>query len=209
MERYFDELNTGEPKILSTPFREYFGDMDLSEKQIEERVFLSEDLEEVMLFLLILIGMMKQNDSIDARYAIYQLSEQFKNVVSKHMPLDVELNRHIDLFAQETVRTTIDNIEDEWFLSHDRATLIAENEAQSDFNYADYSSAVKSGKTRKQWVDVKDRRERETHREVGGKVIPINDTFVVGNSLMRFPKDTYYSPNVSEVANCRCEIKYF
>lgn len=209
MERYFDELNTGEPKILSIPFREYFGDMDLSETQIEERIALSEDLEEVMLFLLILIEMMKQNNSIDVRYAAYQLSEQCKNVVSMHMPLDAELNRHIDLFSQETVRTTINNIEDEWFLSHDRATLIAENEAQSDFNYADYSTAVKSGKTRKQWVDVRDRRERETHREVGGTVIPIEETFVVGNSLMRYPKDDSLGAEMKEIAGCRCTIKYF
>lgn len=209
MERYFDELNSGEPKILSIPFREYFGDMDLSEKQIEERISLSEDLEEVMLFLLILIGMMKQNDSIDARYAIYQLIEQCKNAVSRHIPLDAELNRHIDLFARKTVRTTIDNIEDEWFLSHDRATLIAENEAQIDYNYADYSAAVKSGKTRKQWVDVRDRRERETHREVGGTVIPIEDTFVVGNSLMRYPKDDSLGAEMKEIAGCRCTIKYF
>ncbi|MCI8378600.1 MAG: hypothetical protein HFH72_08800 [Lachnospiraceae bacterium] len=209
MERYFDELNTSEQKILSTPFQEYFWDMDLSEKQIEERIALSEDLEEVMLFLLILIGMMKQNDSIDAEYAAYQLSEQCKNVVSRHIPMDAELNRHIDLFAQETVRTTIDNIEDEWFLSRDRATLIAENEAQSNCNYADYSAALKSGKTRKQWVDVRDRRERETHREVGGTVIPIEDTFVVGNSLMRFAKDSSMGAEMKEIANCRCSVKYF
>lgn len=209
MERQFDELNMGEPKILSIPFREYFGDMDLSEEQIEERISLSEDLEEVMLFLLILIGMMKQNDSIDAEYAAYQLSEQCKNVVSRHMPLDTELNRHIDLFAKETVRTSINNIEDKWFFSHDRATLIAENEAQSDFNYADYSAAVKAGKTRKQWVDVRDTKERETHREVGGMVISIDDTFVAGNSLMRFPKDTSLGAEMKEIAGCRCTIKYF
>lgn len=209
MEKYFDELNTGEPKILSIPFREYFRGMDSSEKQIEERISLSKDLEEVMIFLLILIGMMKQNDSVDAEYATYQLSEQCKNVVSRHMPLDTELNRHIDLFAKETVRTTINNIEDEWFLSHDRATLIAENEAQSDFNYADYSAAVKAGKTRKKWVDVKDRKERETHREVGGMVMPIDENFVVGNSLMRFPKDTSLGAEMKEIANCRCTIKYF
>lgn len=209
MERQFDELNMGDPKILSIPFREYFGDMDLSEEQIEERISLSEDLKEVMLFLLILIGMMKQNDSIDAGYAVYELSEQCKNAVSRHITLDTELNRHIDLFAKETVRTTINNIEDEWFLSHNRATLIAENEAQSDFNYADYSAAVKEGKTRKQWVDVRDMKERETHREVGGMVIPIDDNFVVGNSLMRFPKDTSLGAEMKEIAGCRCTIKYF
>lgn len=209
MAREFDELNTDEPKILSIPFREYFGDMDLSKEQIEERISLSEDLEEVMLFILILIGMMKQNDSIDAGYAAYQLGEQCKNVVSRHMPLDAELNRHIDLFAQETVRTTIENIEDKWFLSHDRATLIAENESQSDWNYSDYSAAIKNGKTKKKWVDIRDRRERETHREVGGTVIPIDDTFVVGNSLMRFAKDSSMGAEMKEIANCRCSVKYF
>lgn len=209
MEREFDELNTGEPKNLSIPFREYFGDMDLSEEQIEERISLSEDLEEVMLFLLILIGMMKQNDSIDLGYAAYQLSEQCKNAVSRNMPLDAELNRHIDLFAKETVRTTIGNIEDEWFLSKDRATLIAENESQSDWNYSDYSAAIKNGKTKKKWVDIRDKRERETHREVGGTVIPIKDTFVVGNSLMKYPKDDSLGAEMKEIAGCRCTIKYF
>jgi hypothetical protein len=85
----------------------------------------------------------------------------------------------------------------------------AENEANSVKNYTDYRKAIEKGKTKKKWIDMRDKRERKTHLEVGGTVIPINEPFVVGNSLMMFPKDDSLGAADKEIINCRCSVKYF
>ena len=96
----------------------------------------------------------------------------------------------------------------DYYLSNDRAMFISECEANSILNYKEYSDALESGKKTKTWIDVGDKRERKTHLEVGGTTIPIKELFVVGNSLMLFPKDTSQSPSTNEIVNCRCSARY-
>lgn len=55
---------------------------------------------------------------------------------------------------------------------------------------------------------MKDQRVRKTHREVDGETIPIDEVFLVGESLMRFPKDTSLGASAEEIVNCRCVVKY-
>ena len=96
-----------------------------------------------------------------------------------------------------------------YYYSSDRAIFIAENESLICWNHQDFSDAIKSGKRRKQWMDVRDKKERETHLQVGRTVNPINEPFLVGNSLMQYPKGTSFGASSSEIVNCRCTIKYF
>jgi hypothetical protein len=121
--------------------------------------------------------------------------------------IDEQLDEYISLFSSMVVDTTYKNIDDEYFLSDDRARYIAENEANTVANYEQFKTAVNSGKTKKKWIDMRDNRERKTHLKVGGTVKPINDYFVVGESLMLYPKSLDADPK--EVINCRCTIKYF
>ena len=55
---------------------------------------------------------------------------------------------------------------------------------------------------------MKDKRVRETHREVDDVVLPISDPFEVGDYLMMFPKDTTFGAGPEEIVNCRCSVKY-
>ena len=55
---------------------------------------------------------------------------------------------------------------------------------------------------------MRDERVRDTHAEIDGVTIPINDAFVVGNSLMDYPMDTSYGADLEEVINCRCGCIY-
>ena len=58
-------------------------------------------------------------------------------------------------------------------------------------------------------MDIRDRKERKTHLKIGGEVIAIDKAFVVGKSLMMFPKDESLGADPEEIVNCRCTIKYF
>ena len=97
---------------------------------------------------------------------------------------------------------------DDYYLSNDRAMFISECEANSILNYRQYSKAVKAGKTKKKWIDVGDKRERKTHLEVGETILPIDEPFSVGDSLLQFPKDTSLGSSADEIVNCRCSIQY-
>ena len=125
------------------------------------------------------------------------------------MDIDKYLEDYISNFSEETVDVTLRHINEPFYLSDDRSLLIAESEANGVFNYQEFSEAVKAGKTRKRWITERDNKVRETHAEVNGIAIPINEPFVVGNSLMMFPKDTSLNAEMEQIANCRCTIKYF
>ena len=98
--------------------------------------------------------------------------------------------------------------ESDYWLSITRATMIARNEANTFLNYTDFTDAKDRGKTVKTWWAMPDNKVRETHVEVEGQTIGIDEYFRVGNSQMRFPHDWVSSPDPKEVINCRCAVEY-
>lgn len=209
MAREIDELNTSTPYNRSEPFEIYFGDMDLTEEEKEKRIEVAEDLDDLMLFLFALIVLMRESNAIDKDYIALQINNRYTDILQRYMGIDDYLEDYIKQFSNTFIQTTFDSVDDEWYLSADRSRFIAENESEATWNYDEYRQAIEIGNTRKQWVDIRDKKERETHREIGGTVIPIDDVFVVGNSLMRFAKDTYYGAEAKEIVNCRCSVRYF
>jgi len=61
----FDELNKLVGKNRSQPYETYFGEMDLSEDKIKERIALAKKLEDGFLFVLVLLFTMEQYNSVD------------------------------------------------------------------------------------------------------------------------------------------------
>lgn len=210
--RQFDELNINNRKII--PIKDFFDDIEgISEADREERKAFAFDLEDLILYFFMLYLTMQEYNLVNADYMKQQLQSKYLEIAKKHgVDVDTDVEGYIKQFAENTVDVTIRNADTPYFLSDDRATLIACNEAQSTFNRQDYINAVKSGKTKKTWLDMKDKRERETHREVGETTIEISDYFLVGNSLMLHAHDNtseygrYAEPK--ELINCRCSIRY-
>ena len=205
MSVFFNELNT----MLSIPYEEYFSDMDLTPQEIKKRTSLAENIEEVMLFIFALLSVMRQHGYINKDYAVSELKRQYMDIAKQYVTIDNYIENYINRFSEEIIDTTLRHIDEEWYLSNDRSMLIAENESNSAFNHYDYVKAVKSGKTRKMWLTERDDRVRKTHQEVNGIRIPINEPFVVGNSLLLYPKDETYNPEPEQVMGCRCTVKYF
>lgn len=202
-----DELNDLE--ITDALFDEYFEEMEISEKEKEDRADFSKKFHKMMLFIFSVIVVMKSYNYLRKRYIADRLSEEYRNILSQYIDIDDYLDNYINEFSDNTIDTTFKNIDDEFFLSEDRAFLISVNEANTGFNYNQFAEAVKSGKTRKQWITEKDRRVRRTHRELDDKSIPILALFKVGKTQMRFPHDTLYGLDYAELSNCRCSVKYY
>ena len=98
--------------------------------------------------------------------------------------------------------------EENYWLSYRRADDIGKTEANTFLNYTDYIDAKERGATKKTWLTMLDDKVRNTHEEVEGLTIGIDDLFTVGDSLMRFPHDLSESPDPKEVINCRCAVDY-
>lgn len=202
----FDILNIPE-SIL--PIEEYFESMDLTELEKKKRRDFAFEVEDVILYIFSLFSVMRKYNNVNREFIISQLKDRYSEIVSKHMDIDKYIDDYIEEFSEETVDVTLRHIDKPFYLSEDRSVLISENEANSIYNYQEYSDAVKAGKKKKRWKTERDDRVRKTHAEVNGMTIPIKKGFLVGDSLMLFPKDTSFGASMEEIANCRCTIKYF
>lgn len=244
-------------EIRSIPYKEYFGIMNLTEKQKKDRIAFAERLEDELLLMYELFGVLSDYSVTDDNLIIEQLKQAYLSVAeSFETPLDDYMMDVADKFANDFVETTKKHIalkigqdiptdkgfaiimvivggtvilneymddgnsqiyempyrdvlmatNDGWFISPDRAVFNAENEANTVLNYKDYKEAKGNFKT---WITENDERVRPTHIPLEGEKIPIGDLFVVGEALMRFPKDLEYAADYpEEIVNCRCSIKY-
>ena len=204
----FDELNVLSENRRSEPYEEYFDKMSISDEQKVLRIAFSEKMEEVILFVLSLIETMVENEEVDQEYIENELSEQYLAIAAIYFAVDDYITDYVRQFSHDVVQSTFDHIKEEYYLSRDRAMFISECEANTSLNYKEYTDAIKSGKKYKTWKDIGDKRERRTHLEVGGTIIPIKELFAVGDSLMLFPKDVSHGASSKEIVNCRCSIQY-
>ena len=214
----YDELNIRPNNRRSEPYKEYFSKMSISDKEKQERIALSEQMEEVVLYILALIETTIESGETDQEYIKTQFYDKYLDVVFGYMLIDSYIKEYVLKTSKQIIGTTFSHISekhpdseqstDDYYLSNDRAMFISECEANSILNYRQYSKALKSGKIKKTWIDVGDKRERKTHLEVGGTTIPINEPFSVGDSLLMFPTDHSLGASADEIVNCRCSIQY-
>lgn len=211
----FDELNKlyaaekGDD-LRSMPFDQFFGEMGISQEQKDRRIDTAEDIKA---FVLIALQEMYY-EMHEGEYGEYSPTETIRNgyrslIDRLAIPLTVMFEAlHPDELATEVVSATMNHPEDPYFFSEDRATLIAENEANSIWNDSEYQDAILTGKTRKTWNAIMDRRTRDTHRDINGTSVLIDEPFFVGDSLMMYPRDESMGASAEEIVNCRCWATY-
>lgn len=183
----------------------YFGDIGLTRQQYEERVALADDLETVVLFMYNLIPNINTLGAI----AIASLvADRYISAVSKYIEPDEYIYTYAIYIANSLVEATINHMDSEYYTSYKRALFVACEMSMEVFNHSEFESAKQQGKTRKQWVDVRDKVERESHLKVGRTIVEINKPFLVGDSLMMYPKDRSLGADAEEIINCRCTLRY-
>lgn len=61
----------------------------------------------------------------------------------------------------------------------------------------------------KTWQTVGDDKVRDTHNDINGTTIPLNELFVLSSgSRLKFPRDETFNPALGDVINCRCSVVY-
>ena len=205
-----DEIHAlGKNEIQDIDYDTYFGEMDLSDDEKEDRKKLAEKFEKIFVMLFALLSGKEETEitTITKEFIIRYESIATQYCKVKNTPSYItDYARYI---VNEVVDTTTQNIEAEYFTSQKRAKNVAANEANAVGNYRLQTDMVKQGYKTKEWRSKEDSHVRPTHAEADRKRIDIFEPFEVGNSLMMFPKDHSLGAQVKEIAGCRCTLKYY
>ena len=230
----FDELNTlsttettkdDRHKAIrkKIPLHDYFENMQISEEEKEKRVRLANLLLADVLFL---FALSKRNQ--DKQYLSEAFQKRYLSSVQKVTEPDQKMQRYIRKVCDSIVKTTLKSglddgkkqgealtdsdaikvSQDSYAVSIERATSVAENEANAILNGEEYSNAVKNGCTKKRWKSYRDERVRADHADVDGQVVDISRPFRVGKYMMMYPKDDSLGAGLEEIVNCRCSVEY-
>ena len=204
-----DELNEFRTEYgdIAETIEEFYEVMDISEEQKEERKKLANELFNVFLFLFALMELSKDNGYVDLDYISLEFELRFAPIVKSYARDDEYINLYISKVINDVVDTTYRHEDEEYFLSDNRALGLALNESNSVLNYEELAEAVESGYTHKIWVAELDKKTRDDHRMMNGKVVAIDDYFVFDDCQMLFAHDEV-NGSPRQTVNCRCATKY-
>ena len=205
----FDELNSLLANKRSMSFEQYFGEMELSDDEIQQRIELAEKLEDGFLFVLALLFTMQQYNAVNWERARQEYENRYLSALAGYVTITPYIRQYVRDMSYDIMDSTKKHQSEYYYYSPDRGKFMAECEANTTRSYQCNEDAIAQGKTMKRWLTMGDKRVRETHKEVGGTSKPIGEPFYVGGSLMMFPRDTQYSPPNSLVCGCRCSIEYY
>ena len=202
----FDELNTASFDYEKYIY-EYFSPMRISEEEKETRRQAARDFRDYLLTLFLLLGIQSEYLAVNWDVIESEMRVEFQKAAIRYANNTQMLRDYIADKASDFVRITRENIDKgEYWVSDERATMEAVNEANEVFGIDDYETAIESGMKYKEWVTERDSLVRKSHRAVDGKKIPIEDYFVLEKGLMLYPGDYENCPE--ETPNCRCTVRY-
>jgi len=212
----FDQLNN-----LET----FFEPMELPEEEKKRRIDMAWELFDIFYAMFVRVYAMQKLNKDDATI-INDVCEAFgvryKDVVVKYLDYSLDgqeslhttlqgylqgvIEPYIDGIVREMADTTIKHPDEPYFGSVERAVICAETETNTIGNSIAEEIAIASGKTIKTWVTMMDEKVRDTHNDIHGQTVPINDYFMVGGFPARYPHDPDLPAD--EIVNCRCVCEY-
>lgn len=180
---------------------DFFRGMRLDKTERELRIEQAKQFNEKLLLIFALIATYSNFSTVDWYFIEEQLKDAYLGVYGV---TEVDYEYRALLLIDSTKR----NIETPYYLSDDRAKLVAENETNTIRNKQLDTEARENGKTLKRWVSEHDFAVRPTHRVADGQTIPIDQPFEVNGSLLMYPTDDSLGASGSELVNCRCVAEY-
>lgn len=200
----------------------FFGEMDISTAEKRFRVVMAAAFERILLnyynkLLLVLSSMSEADRSLILAAVAAEFIQEYLQWFNTYYPEYLQLvgtnssgeseqwskNR-----AEELSSWISGNMEKDTSNLLQRFISTIHTEINTVCALALMAGALKKGYTRKRWKTFGDEKVRETHNEVNGETIPIQQPFIVGGYRMMFPGDTSFGAPAQEVVNCRCTVQY-
>lgn len=211
----FDELNRLVGYERSMDYNTYFGEMQLTDAQKQDRIALAEMLEpeilqtfEELFFAYPYVRSDMVDDLKDRYLDVLVATGLIATLGAVTSPQEARYYSHAEKFAADTIATTRSDPERLYNYSEDRAMFCAENEANMIYGDEEFWQAIEDGATEKTWHTVGDNHVRESHAEVNGQTLPIAEPFMVGGSLMMHAHDDSMGSGAEELVGCRCSTEY-
>ena len=204
----FDELNQLVGYKISEPYDEYFRPMRISEEQKRRREEMARLFDEVFVGMMAELFYMDQNDlSLISWEFMNRIRQEYLDAVAAMVIVDDYIRDHAESLVADIVEKVTRHRDDEWFYSEDRARAISEEESNAIWNYTEYEDAVRHARY-KTWNTIMDGKERESHAEVNGVTIGINDVFHLHGGDCYYPKDDSLGMSDDEIVSCRCSLTF-
>lgn len=205
----FDELNDLVANKRSVSFEQFFGEMELSDEEMQQRIELAEKLEGGFLFVLALLLTMQQYNAVNWEQARQEYENRYLSALAGYVTITSYIRQYVRDMSYDIMDSTKKHQSEYYYYSPDRGKFMAECEANTVRSYQCNKDAIAQGKTMKRWLTMGDKRVRATHKEVGGTSKPIGEPFYVGESLLQYPRDFSLGASTAETAGCRCSIEYY
>lgn len=205
----FDELNNLVANKRSMSFEQFFGEMELSDEEIQQRIELAEKLEDGFLFVLALLFTMQQYNEVNWERARQEYENRYLSALAGYVTITPYIRQYVRDMSYDIMDSTKKHQSEYYYYSPDRGKFMAECEANTVRSHQCNKDAIAQGKTMKRWITMGDMRVWATHRGVGGTSKPIGEPFYVGSSLLQYPRDFSLGASTAETAGCRCSIEYY
>lgn len=205
----FDELNNLVANKRSMSFEQFFGEMELSDEEIQQRIELAEKLEDGFLFVLALLFTMQQYNEVNWERARQEYENRYLSALAGYVTITPYIRQYVRDMSYDIMDSTKKHQSEYYYYSPDRGKFMAECEANTVRSHQCNKDAIAQGKTMKRWITMGDMRVRTTHKEVGGTSKPIGEPFYVGGSLLLYPRDFSLGASAEQTAGCRCSIEYY
>ena len=222
----FDELNVlaSKDKRRIIDIDAYFDEMEIDEEEKENRKEFAKRFEdELFIALALLFLFLEFNAETGIETAKRTVERALLNTINAFTQADSALTLYAPVFADNFVDTAVkyadeyklfsESATDEdlqkaaYYFSHVRARLNAADTANAVFGHEEFVMQKRAGKKYKEWMTIKDGKERMTHGEADGTIVPIDEYFHVGAALMMYPHDVECG-HPEELINCRCSVAY-
>lgn len=204
----FDELNQLVGYERSMSIDKFFDEMRISESQKKQRKQLARRLQSEFDFMMAYLFYLQQADAPIANMDIVnEFIERYTDAVGILIPMDMYVMNRIQRMSAEIVDATNRHRDDPYFYSKDRSRLIAENESNALYSYDEFNEESLTARA-KQWLTIMDGKERDSHAEVNGVIVPIDEPFELRGGYVLYPRDDSLSCDDSELCGCRCSLKF-
>ena len=207
----------------------FFSEMDLPTKEKYMRLKMANDFEirikkfiqkqaevaqnkklskaEILFALgLFTVPLIKQYRAFSSRYY-----ESYVSLISQksrgNFNADNWIKQHSVDFSNWIQETTAENFDKDFVYSDQRINDIAKTETNSLCELATLDGYYREGYKKKQWVSFIDKKTRDSHKVANGQIVPLDEPFSVGNSLLMFPQDSSLGASAKEIVNCRCIMR--
>ena len=204
----WDELNQLVGYKISEPFDEYYEPMRITEEQKRKRIELAERLYEVFLALLVECFYADQFGTVIPSDIYARTRDAYIEAVNESVSIDDYIYDHAIEIIESTILILNKHDDEPFYYSDDRSMAIAENDANSIWNYEEFQEAYEEGYRYKTWNTIMDGKERESHAEINGTTIRIDELFELPGGLMAYPRSDEYGASDDEIINCRCSLEY-